>query len=46
MFWAAFRHGVRTHLILLHGDLESRRGGVTANVYKEVLNTHLLPIVQ
>ena len=46
MFWAAFGHGVRTHLIPLSGDPLSRRGGVTARVYRAVLDTHLLPILQ
>ncbi|KFY88747.1 hypothetical protein V500_06144 [Pseudogymnoascus sp. VKM F-4518 (FW-2643)] len=45
MFWAAFSHGVRTYLILLEGDLLARRGGVTARVYRAVLDTHLLPIL-
>lgn len=45
MFWAAFGHGVRTHLIPLEGDPLSRRRGVTAHVYKAVLDTYLLPIL-
>ena len=45
MFWAAFGQGVCTQLILLEGDPLSRQGGVTARVYKAVLDQHLLPIL-
>jgi transposase len=45
MFWAAFGHRVRTHLVPLEGDPLSRRGGVTARVYSAVLDQHLLPIL-
>lgn len=46
MFWAAFGFGVRTALVPMEGDPESAKGGVTARVYKEVLDEHLLPILQ
>jgi transposase len=43
MFWAAFGYGLRTSLVPMDGDPTARRGGVTARVYREVLNQHLLP---
>lgn len=45
MFRAAFGHGVRTHLIPLEGEPLAGRGGVTARVYRAVLDIHLLPIL-
>ena len=46
MFWAAFGFGARTELVAMQGDPQAERGGVTARVYKEVLNQHLPPILQ
>ncbi len=45
MFWAAFGYGVRTQLVPIDGDPEAPRGGVTARVYREVLDRHLPPIL-
>jgi transposase len=45
MFWAAFGYGVRTQLVPMEGDPEAPRGGVTARVYREVLDRHLPPIL-
>ncbi len=46
MFWTALGFGVRTELVPIQGDPQAARGGVTARVYKEVLNQHLSPILQ
>ena len=45
MFWAAFGYGIKTELVIMAGDPESARGGVTARVYHEVLDQHLKPIL-
>jgi hypothetical protein len=45
MFWAAFGHGSRTVLVPMKGDPEARRGGVTARVYREILDQYLPPIL-
>jgi DDE superfamily endonuclease len=45
MFWAAFGYGLRTRLVPMDGDPTARRGGVTARIYREVLNQHLLPVL-
>jgi hypothetical protein len=45
MFWAAFGYGIRTTLVPMEGDPNSRRGGVTAMVYREILEQHLPPIL-
>ena len=45
MFWAAFGYGIRTSLVPMQGDPQSRRGGVTARVYLSVLERHLGPIL-
>jgi len=37
MVWGAFGHEKRSELILMPGDPDSKRGGVTAAVYLEVL---------
>ncbi len=41
MFWAVFGGGVRSSLVPMDGDLDSARGGVTAQIYKDVLEQHL-----
>jgi transposase len=46
MFWATFGYGVRTTLVPMDGDPESARGGVTARVYKAVLDQHLPPVLR
>jgi DDE superfamily endonuclease len=46
MFWAAFGYSLRTQLIPMDSDLDSTRGGVTAQVYKLVLEQHLIPILR
>jgi len=45
MFWAAFGYGIRTPLVPMEGDSDSRRGGVTAKVYKDILDEYLPPIL-
>ena len=45
MFWAAFGYGIRTTLVPMEGDPDSKRGGVTAQVYKDILDKHLPPIL-
>ena len=46
MFWATFGYGVRSALVPMDGDPNSARGGVTARVYRQVLDEHLLGILQ
>ena len=46
MFWAAFGFGVRTTLVPTEGDPTSLRTGVTARVYKAVLDEHLPPVLR
>ena len=46
MFWAAFGFGVRTTLVALKGDPAAQKKGVTAKVYKAVLDEHLPPILR
>ncbi len=41
MFWAVFGYGIRSQLVPMDGDLESAKGGVTAQVYKDVLANYL-----
>jgi hypothetical protein len=45
MFWAAFGHGIHTSLIIIEGDPDAPKGGVTAQVYLGVLETHLETIL-
>jgi transposase len=45
MFWAAFGWMKRTALVPMNGDLESARGGVTARVYRAVLEEYLPTIL-
>ena len=46
MFWAAFGWGIRTELVPMRGDTESKRGGVTARRYIEVLEEYLPTILE
>ena len=41
MFWAAFGWGLRSDLVVMLGDPNSARGGVTAQRYLEVLEEYL-----
>src|SRR5690242_7447642 len=41
MFWAAFGFGCRSDLVVMEGDQNAKRGGVTAKVYIEVLREYL-----
>lgn len=41
MFWAAFGWGIRTDLVMMRGDPDAPRGGVTAKRYIEVLEEYL-----
>ena len=45
MFWGAIRYGMKSDLILCHGDEESKRGGVTARVYRDILEETLPTIM-
>ena len=45
MFWACFGFGIRTVLVLLEKDPDSARGGVTARVYRDVLDQYLPSIL-
>jgi hypothetical protein len=46
MFWAAFGYGKRTRLVHIRGDPNAPRGGVTARRYIELVEEHLLPILE
>lgn len=46
MFWGAIRYGLISELILCDGDPESKRGGVTARVYKEILEEELPKLIE
>ena len=37
MFWSAIRYGIKGPLIPLDGDPDSQRGGVTAVIYRQLL---------
>ena len=46
MFQAAFGYGVRTELVIMEGDPNSQRGGVTVIKYKEILEEYLPNIIE
>jgi hypothetical protein len=46
MFWACFGFGCRTDLVVIEGDQNAKRGGVTAKVYLEVLDEYLPTILE
>jgi hypothetical protein len=46
MFWACFSFGARTDLVVMEGDQNAKRGGVTARVYIEVLREYLPMILE
>lgn len=46
MFWAAFSWGRRIDLVAMEGDPESKKGGVTARRYIEVLEEYLPTILE
>lgn len=45
MFWAAFGHGKRTNIVVMKGDPEAARGGVTARRYIEIIQEYLPTIL-
>ena len=45
MFWASFGFGIRTNLVVMKGDPDALRGGVTARRYIEVLEEYLPTIL-
>lgn len=45
MFWAAFGWGIRTNLVVMRGDPNVPRGGVTAIRYIEVIKEYLPTIL-
>lgn len=45
MFWAAFGWGIRTDLVVMRGDPNAPRQGVTAARYREVLEEYLPTIL-
>jgi transposase len=45
MFWASFTWGRRTNLVVMEGDPDSPRGGVTARRYIAVLEEYLPTIL-
>jgi hypothetical protein len=46
MFWACFGFGCRTDLVVMEGDQNIKRGGVTVKVYLEVLEEYLPMILE
>ena len=46
MFWAAFGYGKWIRLVSMIGDPAASRGGVTARRYIEVIEEHLLPVLE
>ena len=46
MFWAAFGFGCRSDLVVMEGDQNAKRRGVTAKVYLEVLAEYLPTILE
>jgi len=46
MFWTAFGFGVRSDLVVIEGDQNAKRGGVTAKVYLEVLREYFFTILE
>lgn len=46
MFWAGFSWGRRTDLVVMEGDPDSPRGGVTAKRYLAVLEEYLPTILE
>jgi transposase len=46
MFWAGFGHGIRTPLVTMMGDPESRRGGVTARRVVETYQNQLRNLIR
>lgn len=45
MFWAGFMWNTRTELVIMEGDLDAPRNGVTARIYLEILKEHLPTIL-
>jgi uncharacterized membrane protein YheB (UPF0754 family) len=45
MFWAAFGHGKRTNIVVMKGDPDAPRGGVTARRYVEIIEEYLPTIL-
>jgi DDE superfamily endonuclease len=41
MFWSGIRYGILRELVPLEGDPESKRRGITARVYLEILDEYL-----
>lgn len=41
MFWGAIRYGVKSDLAICFGDPNAKKGGVTARVYKQILEEEL-----
>lgn len=46
MFWGGIRYGVISELVLCDGDPDSKRGGVTSRVYKEILEEELPKLME
>jgi hypothetical protein len=46
MFWVYFGFGCRTDLVVIEGDQNTKRGGVTARVYIDVLREYLPTILE
>lgn len=45
MFWGGFGAGIRSELVVCKGDMESKKGGVSARRYLEILEEHLETIM-
>lgn len=46
MFWAVFGYGIRSDLVVMDGDPESKKGGVSSRVYRAVLEEHLPTVME
>lgn len=45
MFWACFGFDIRSDLVVMEGDPDSKRGGVTSKVYIKVLDEYLFTVL-
>lgn len=46
MFWGAIQHGVISELVSCFGDPEAKAGGITARVYKNILQEELSKLME
>ena len=46
MFWAIFGFRYKSNLVVINGDKDAKRGGITTKVYIKVLREYLLIILE